>query len=159
MITVNVQAIREAACHRPPGYFEDVLSAGRVDGDYVHIPTAAFDGLMIKYSGYPLPCGPGCQLKRLLSAFGLLGRPGCQCEARATVMDLWGVVECSKPERIAEVVSWLKEEAAARGLPFSEAVAGVVVRRAISAAKSHEKMSARKLHETPPAPPPSSAAV
>jgi hypothetical protein len=50
-------------------------------------------------------------------------------------MDAWGCDECSKPERIAEVVAVMREEATARGLPFIDAVGRMLVRRAISNAR------------------------
>jgi heterodisulfide reductase subunit C len=53
-------------------------------------------------------------------------------------MDQWGPDECSKPERIDEVVKVMREEAAARGLPFLDAAGRFLVRRAIkNARKSH----------------------
>ena len=50
-------------------------------------------------------------------------------------MDLWGCDECSKPERIEEVVKVMREEAAARGLPFLDIAGRLLVRRAISNAR------------------------
>lgn len=137
MITVNVDAIREAAAYRPDGYVEDVLSSGTIAGNFVLIPDAVFDALMVKYAGCKRPCGPGCQLKRLLSRLGLSSQPGCKCEAHAAVMDLWGADECSKPERISEIMGWLKEEAEHRGMPFLELPARMLINRAIHLARHH----------------------
>jgi hypothetical protein len=50
-------------------------------------------------------------------------------------MDAWGCDECSKPERIEEVVAVMREEAKARGLPFIDAVGRMLVRRAIAIAR------------------------
>jgi hypothetical protein len=50
-------------------------------------------------------------------------------------MDQWGPDECSKPERIDEVVAVMREEAAARGLPFLDVAGRMLVRRAISNAR------------------------
>lgn len=137
MILVNILAIRDAAKYRPSGYEEEMLSAGVVEGDYVQIADDAYDTLFLKYVGSIRPCGPGCQLKRILEAWGFVAQPGCQCEARAVIMDDWGPDECSKPERITEICGWLKEEADARGLPFVSAVAAIGVRRAIKLARKN----------------------
>jgi len=50
-------------------------------------------------------------------------------------MDLWGCDECSKPERIEEVVAVMRAEAAARNLPFLDVAGRMLVRRAISNAR------------------------
>jgi hypothetical protein len=50
-------------------------------------------------------------------------------------MDLWGCDECSKPERINEVVAVMREEAHARGLPFVDLAGRLLVRRAIQNAR------------------------
>jgi hypothetical protein len=50
-------------------------------------------------------------------------------------MDSWGPDECSKPERIDEVVKVMREEAAARGLPFLDVAGRMLVRRAIANAR------------------------
>jgi hypothetical protein len=70
-------------------------------------------------------------LKRL----GIEPTPTCQCRAKAAQMDAWGPDECSKPERIDEVVKVMREEAAARGLPFLDVAGRMLVRRAISNAR------------------------
>jgi hypothetical protein len=50
-------------------------------------------------------------------------------------MDEWGCDECSKPERIEEVVAVMRAEAEARGLPFLDIAGRLLVRRAISNAR------------------------
>lgn len=139
MILVNVVAIHAAAQHRPAGYVEEMLAAGAVEGDYVSIPDETYDALVLKYAGCLRPCGPGCQLKRLLAKAGLKGAPGCQCEARAAIMDDWGPGECSKPERMSEILGWLKEEADRRELPFIEIAARTTVKLAIRFARMNAK--------------------
>ena len=84
----------------------------------------------------PIPAsGPGTELSKLLKRFGIEPTPTCQCRAKAAEMDLLGCDECSKPERIEEVVAVMREEAAARGLPFVDAVGRLLVRRAIANAR------------------------
>ena len=82
--------------------------------------------------------GPGTELSKLLKRVGIEPTPTCQCRAKQQEMDQWGPDECSKPERIDEVVKVMREEAAARGLPFLDAAGRFLVRRAIkNARKSH----------------------
>jgi hypothetical protein len=70
-----------------------------------------------------------------LKRFGIEPTPTCACRAKAAQMDAWGPDECSKPERIEEVVAVMREEAKARGLPFVDMAGRVLVRRAISNAR------------------------
>ena len=83
----------------------------------------------------PLHHGPGTELSRLLKRFGINPTPTCQCRAKQQQMDQWGCDECSKPERIDEVVAVMREEAAARGLPFIDIAGRMLVRRAIQTAR------------------------
>jgi hypothetical protein len=53
-------------------------------------------------------------------------------------MDAWGCDECSKPGRIEEVVAVMREQAQARGLPFLDVAARLLVRRAIHNARKAE---------------------
>lgn len=79
--------------------------------------------------------GPGTELSKLLKRFGIEPTPTCSCRAKAAEMDAWGCDECSRPERIDEVVAVMREEAAARGLPFIDAVGRLLVKRAIANAR------------------------
>jgi hypothetical protein len=82
--------------------------------------------------------GPGTELSKLLKRFGIEPTPTCTCRAKAAEMDAWGCDECSKPERIEEVVGVMREEAKARGLPFVDIAARLLVRRAIANARKAE---------------------
>jgi hypothetical protein len=79
--------------------------------------------------------GPGTELSRLLKRIGIEPTPTCACRAKAAQMDAWGPDECSKPERIDEVVAVMRAEATARGLPFLDLAGRMLVRRAISNAR------------------------
>ena len=79
--------------------------------------------------------GPGTELSRLLKRLGIEPTPTCACRAKAAEMDAWGCDECSKPERIDEVVAVMRAEATARGLPFLDIAGRLLVRRAISNAR------------------------
>ena len=59
-------------------------------------------------------------------------------------MDAWGCDECSKPERIEEVVGVMREEAKARGLPFVDMAGRMLVRRAIANARKAEAARAKE---------------
>ena len=91
--------------------------------------------------GYEQPAptgGPGTELSRLLRRFGIEPTPTCDCRAKAAEMDAWGPDECSRPERIDEVVAVMREEAKARSLPFLDVAARLLVRRAISNARKEQ---------------------
>jgi hypothetical protein len=84
----------------------------------------------------PIPTsGPGTELSRLLKRLGIEPTPTCQCRAKAQQMDQWGPDECSKPERIDEVVAVMRAEAEARGLPFLDVAGRMLVKRAIANAR------------------------
>jgi len=86
----------------------------------------------------PAPHGPGTELSKLLKRFGIEPTPTCKCRAKAGEMDAWGCDECSKPERVEEVVAVMRDEAAARGLPFVDIAARLLVKRAIHNARKEE---------------------
>lgn len=79
--------------------------------------------------------GPGTELSKLLKKFGIEPVPTCACRAKAAQMNAWGPDECSRPERIEEVIAVMREEAMARGLPFIDAVGRMLVKRAIHNAR------------------------
>jgi hypothetical protein len=64
-------------------------------------------------------------------------------------MDAWGCDEASRPERIEEVVAVMREEAKARGLPFLDVAARLLVRRAIHNARKAEAARAREAERPP----------
>jgi hypothetical protein len=80
--------------------------------------------------------GPGTELKKLLSWVGIRATEGCQCDDRALLMDIMGADEVE--ERLDEVVGWLEEEAAERGLPFVRTVAELAVKQAIRSSRRQE---------------------
>jgi hypothetical protein len=79
--------------------------------------------------------GPGTELSKLLKRFGISPTPTCACRAKAQQMDAWGCDECERPERIDEVVAVMREEAAARGLPFIDIAGRLLIKRAIQNAR------------------------
>ena len=137
MITLSLQSLSRTARERPDGYLDDILSRARVDGDKVILSAESYAFLLTKYRQQHFS-GPGTELSKLLKRFGIEPTPTCTCRAKAAEMDAWGCDECSRPERIEEVVAVMREEAAARGLPFSETVGRVLVRRAIANARRNK---------------------
>ena len=79
------------------------------------------------------PKGPGWHLKKLLRSFGIVATANCSCNARARTMDANGCDWCEA--NLDEIVGWLREEAAKRGLPFIDVAGRVLVRRAIANAR------------------------
>jgi hypothetical protein len=77
--------------------------------------------------------GPGTELKKLLAKVGITAAPDCACNARAAEMDRQGVEWCEA--NIDTIVGWLREQAAARGLPFLDLAGRLLARRAISNAR------------------------
>jgi hypothetical protein len=62
-------------------------------------------------------------------------------------MDAWGCDECSRPERIEEVVGVMRAEAKARGLPFLDVAGRMLVRRAIANARKAEARLAKEVSQ------------
>lgn len=83
--------------------------------------------------GRSKPHGIGSHLKILLRRFGLHAGPGCGCNAAAKRMNAWTPDEAEA--RKAEILAVMREEASRRGLPFSETIATLIVRRAIANAR------------------------
>ena len=94
---------------------------------------------VLAYKALHRQCRAGTELSKLLKRFGIEPTPTCQCRAKAAEMDAWGCDECSRPERIDEVVAVMREEAKARGLPFLDAAGRVLVRRAIRNARAEAR--------------------
>jgi len=121
-----------------------------IDVDHPAYPRHAKPGFE---QPQPVPAppshGPGTELSKLLKRFGIEPTPTCSCRAKAAEMDAWGCDECSKPERIQEVVGVMREEAKARGLPFLDLPARLLVKRAIHNARKAEAARAREAEGSP----------
>ena len=85
-------------------------------------------------AGHPIPCGPGCQLRRSLAWWGIRDDGKCGCDSFAAQMDAWGPDECFR--RIEEIVEHLREAAEKKGFPFIATAARIMVGRAIEAARA-----------------------
>ena len=111
-------------------------------GNFDVLQNAADECLRDKYSGDVdrMVRGPGTELHRLLGKFGLHMKKGCACKARMVQMNKWGCDGCE--ENIETIVEWMKEEAAARGLPYLSTVGRMLVRRAIHNARKEASRAA-----------------
>jgi len=56
---------------------------------------------------WPPGFGPGTELKKLLATLGIATKPSCDCNAKATQMDVWGADGCR--ERREEIITWMRE--------------------------------------------------
>lgn len=77
----------------------------------------------------------------MLGRFGLTASGDCKCTSRAAYMDASGCDWCEA--NIEEIVGWLRESAAERGLPFVDMAGRMLVRRAISNARRKEQARAQ----------------
>ena len=115
-----------------------------IDVDHPAYPRRAKPGYATPTKSEPEPHGPGSELSMLLKRFGIEPTPTCACRAKAAEMDALGADECSRPERIEEVVAVMREEAKARGLPFVDMAGRLLVRRAIANARRKEAARATR---------------
>ena len=134
-----------AARCRQRGYTLDEVRACIVseDGDQITVdethpayPREPKPGFVPLKPQQPLGRGPGTELKKLLSKIGITATPTCKCNARARYMDEQEAKEPGWCERnIEEIVGYLREAAADRGLPFLDMAGRLLIRRAIANAK------------------------
>lgn len=75
------------------------------------------------------PNGPGTVLSKMIKSLGIVMSQGCSCRRHAIEMNTKGNDWCEK--NIDNVVSWLREEATKRKLPFIDAIGKLMVTRAI----------------------------
>lgn len=61
MIPILLANLRALAAVRPPGYLDDVLSRGTVNGDIVWLSQADYEAIRLKYS----PRGLGDKIARI----------------------------------------------------------------------------------------------
>jgi hypothetical protein len=67
----------------------------------------------------------------------------CPCEPHALQMDAWGPDDCER--QIDTIIEWLREEAVRRGLPFTDMIGRMLVRRAI--ARSRKSTNSKPDHQ------------
>lgn len=76
--------------------------------------------------------GPGTELEKLISWFKKKNG-SCKCLSRIQTMNNWGADECEK--RMPTIMRWLRHSAAKQKIPFVEAIAHRLVKRAIDNAR------------------------
>jgi hypothetical protein len=80
--------------------------------------------------------GPGTKLTELLSTLGFSHNPTCNCQDKSDLMD---ANEAAQPgwckENINVIIQWMREESERRRMPFIDAIARLLVMRAIRNAR------------------------
>ncbi len=136
MKSIRIDLLHQAAAERPAGYLDEVMAAvTKSDDTHVYMTSDDYYRLREKYSGetdFPVT-GPGTQLHKILGLFGFAFSKQCKCRARMIQMNKWGCDGCE--EHMDEICGWLREEAAARRLPYLDVAGRLLVRRAIANAR------------------------
>jgi hypothetical protein len=83
------------------------------------------------------PYGPGTILASMFSAIGIKSSPTCSCRRHALEMNKNGIEWCE--ENVSTICGWLQEECKKRKIPYVEAVAKMVVNRAINKSKKYRE--------------------
>jgi hypothetical protein len=108
-----------------------------IDTEHPAYPATPKPGHEPPPAAPPAPThGPGTELKKLLKLVGITASPDCSCNARARTMDEQGCDWCE--QNLDEIVGWLREEAAKRGLPFVDLAGRMLVKRAIRNARRQD---------------------
>ena len=130
-----ITTIKRISAKRLPGYLEDVLKSGDVEGDWVQLSDEDYRRIAEQYKKpqEPESSGAGTELKKLLSKIGITSSPTCSCNARARTMDEKGVSWCE--ENVETICDWLQEEATKRKLPFVRLAGKALIHMAIRRAK------------------------
>lgn len=127
----------EARC-RERGYTLDEVMPCVVaqEGDQWTIDTDHPAYPRIARAGLVLPA-PGSELKKLLAGwpFRITATEGCSCNAMASRMDSMGCDWCESDEGMSEILAAMKDNAQKKGVPYIEAAAAMLVRRAVRNAR------------------------
>lgn len=83
------------------------------------------------------PYGPGSILASMFSAIGIKSSPTCSCRRHALEMNARGIEWCE--ENLDTICGWLKEECKKRSIPYVDAVARMVVNKAINKSKKYRE--------------------
>lgn len=109
------------------------------------MPIVSSNALRVCSAQNAAGCLAGSALKSLLAGwpFRIVATADCKCTSRAAYMDAKGCDWCESAEGMAEIIGFLRESAAERGLPFVDIAGRVLVRRAISNARRKEAARAQ----------------
>lgn len=91
------------------------------------------------------PYGPGSILASMFSAIGIKSTPTCSCRRHALEMNKNGIEWCEN--NLETICGWLQEECKKRHIPYVDAVARMVVNRAINKAKKYRENPNAKLDD------------
>lgn len=138
MIRISLIALQKASALRPPGYFEDIISRGKIEGNELMMDESDYALLRRKYGNRKTAkpqynIGAGTELKKLIAKFGFKPKAGCKCAQHIREMNQNGIDWCS--QNIDTIVGWLREEAVRAKLPFTEVGAKMMIKIAIRQAK------------------------
>jgi len=121
-----------------------------IDVDHPAYPRHPKPGFVPPQPEPPPPShGPGTELSALLAGwpFRIVATADCKCTSRAKYMDAKGCDWCESPEGMAEIMGFLREAAEERGLPFFDAAARLLVKRAIYNARKAEARRAKEAEQ------------
>lgn len=96
-MNLRISKIHDAAPYRPPGYVEDVLSRGVVDGEWLELPDEEYAALIQKYS--PKPKLPSTAIMARNAATAL------RDEIKARIIGL-PEIEAEEVARRLEICRW-----------------------------------------------------
>ena len=74
--------------------------------------------------------GPGTELSKMLSAWGIKESAKCSCKKMSRLMDGWGAA-CATEPHLTTIIDHLQKEAKKRKLPFVRTLAKALVLRAV----------------------------
>lgn len=132
---LKIEAIIAKARSRPPGYADEVLSLGVVEGECVILTEESYRELLRKYRGYSTPRpravasvvpGPGTWTKWILSRFRIVATHGCKCNKMAKKMNDQGGWWCLTSGR-TEILGVMKAEAEKRKLKWRPICANALI--------------------------------
>lgn len=127
---IHVSDLQKASTHRPPGYLQEVMESGVVEGEHLLVEDEKYQALCQKFS--PVPARqdksavtitrPGALLSILIRQLTGQTSAGCApCSARAKQMDAWGWIGCWQNR--TTIAQWLIEEAGKLGRKTDERTA------------------------------------
>jgi len=76
------------------------------------------------------PNGPGSILTDMIKSLGISSSSSCSCRRNALEMNEKGPAWCE--ENVETILSWMREEAKKRGLPFLDMVGKAMIQRSIN---------------------------
>ena len=85
---------------------------------------------------------PGTVMARFFKKMGISEKSGCACKSHAAKMDRWGAAACR--ENLDVIAGWMKDEAKARKLPYSEFVTKRLILWAIKQSEREAKAKAKQ---------------